>query len=66
MWGYPQFGCWWCEMRYWGDSVLRIPFEYCERCKGKMRLAQSAWKSWSKKVTESSAATVTPPLRPHQ
>ena len=49
--GYREFGCWWCEMRYWTDSVLRVPFQYCARCKGKMRLAQSAWKTWSQKVT---------------
>ena len=51
--GPEQLGCWWCEIRYWADSVLRIPFQYCEQCQAKMRLAQNAWKSWSQKAAGS-------------
>jgi len=49
--GQEEFGCSWCRMRYWARSVLRIPFRYCEQCKGKMRLAQHAWRTWGNAVT---------------
>jgi hypothetical protein len=46
-----QVGCLWCEIRYWADIVLRLQFQFCESCQGRMRLTQSAWKDWSQKAT---------------
>jgi len=48
-----QQGCLWCEIRYLLSVALRVPFHFCERCQARMRLTQSAWKSWSQTTTGS-------------
>jgi len=52
--GYEKLECWRCEMRSWAQSILRVPFQYCDRCKAKMRLTQGAWKTWSNGVARPS------------
>ncbi len=44
---YGEFGCWWCQVRYWAGRFGAAPFQYCERCKTRMRLTQTAWRAWS-------------------
>jgi len=51
--GYGEFGCWWCQVRYWAGRLAGAPFHYCERCRVKMRLTRNAWKAWSEKAAGS-------------
>ena len=50
---YGEFGCWWCQVRFWAGRLAGAPFQYCERCRVRMRLTQNAWKAWSEKAAGS-------------
>ena len=47
MHGHERLGCRRCEMRYWARFILRGRFQYCDRCKAKIRMTQEAWRAWS-------------------
>ena len=50
--------CWRCQIRSWEARLRRTSFEPCEACRARLRLAQSAWKSWSQEATGSHPSAV--------
>jgi len=59
--------CRWCQVRYWMTRLRRSPFHACEACQQRLRVAQRAWRDWSRQTTTGArlaTAATTPPPRP--